>query len=133
VLASGLDWMSVRHSNILSEHKVSLGREPLPSVSCIFCWSSGSGWNRSVWPTARAYELELTQEQIGDCMGLSTVHVNRSLSRLSKENLVRLDKGTVTFPQVSRSVSFADFDDRFLMEFETREEGMAVRKHIPTA
>ena len=53
-------------------------------------------------------------------MGLSTVHVNRSLSRLCKENLLRIDKGAVTFPQVSRSVSFADFDKRFLMEFSAK-------------
>jgi hypothetical protein len=44
-----------------------------------------------------------------------------------------MDKGKVMFPQVSRSVSFADFDDRFLMEFETRDEGMSVSKHIRNA
>jgi CRP/FNR family transcriptional regulator len=133
VLASGLDWMSVRHSNILSEHKVSLGARTAAQRILHFLLELWVRLEQVGLANGKGYELELTQEQIGDCMGLSTVHVNRSLSRLSKENLVRLDKGTVTFPQVSRSVSFADFDDRFLMEFETREEGMAVRKHIPTA
>ena len=66
--------------------------------------------------------LELTQEQIGDCMGLSTVHVNRSLSRLSKENLIRIDRGFVTFPENGRSMAFADFDERFLMEFEANPD-----------
>jgi CRP/FNR family transcriptional regulator len=122
VLASGLDWMSVRHSNILSEHKVSLGARTAAQRILHFLLELWVRLEQVGLANGKGFELELTQEQIGDCMGLSTVHVNRSLSRLSKENLVRLDKGTVTFPQVSRSVSFADFDDRFLMEFETRKK-----------
>jgi len=63
-------------------------------------------------------------------MGLSTVHVNRSLSRLSKERLLKIEKGMVTFPEVSRSIRFADFDERFLMEFVTKAEGVRSNKRI---
>jgi len=120
VLASGLDWMTVRHANILSEHKVSLGARSAAQRILHFLLELWTRLEQIGQANAKGFELELTQEQIGDCMGLSTVHVNRSISRLCKENLLRIDKGMVTFPQVSRSVSFADFDKRFLMEFSTK-------------
>ena len=120
VLASGLEWMTVRHANILSEHKVSLGARTAAQRILHFFLELWTRLEQVDLATAKGFQLELTQEQIGDCMGLSTVHVNRSISRLCKENLLRIDKGAVSFPQLSRSISFADFDKRFLMEFSTR-------------
>ena len=119
VLAAGLDWMTVRHANILAEHKVSLGARSAAERILHFLLELWTRLEQVGLADSKGFELELTQEQIGDCMGLSTVHVNRSISRLVKENLLRIDKGMVSFPQVSRSVSFADFDKRFLMEFST--------------
>jgi len=130
VLASGLDWMSMRHSNILSEHKVSLGARTAAQRILHFLLELWIRLEQVGLATDDGFELELTQEQIGDCMGLSTVHVNRSLSRLSKEKLVKIEKGLVTFPEVSRSVSFADFDERFLMEFATKADGLGASKRI---
>ncbi|MDF1606922.1 Crp/Fnr family transcriptional regulator [Hoeflea sp. YIM 152468] len=119
VLASGLDWMTVRHSNILSEHKVSLGARTAAQRILHFLLELWIRLEQVGLATAKGFELELTQEQIGDCMGLSTVHVNRSLSRLTKEKLVHIGKGMVSFPETSRAISFADFDERFLVEFST--------------
>lgn len=121
VLASGLDWMAVRHSNILAEHKISLGARTAAQKILHFLLELWTRLEQVGLADAKGFELELTQEQIGDCMGLSTVHVNRSIRRLIRENLLRIDKGMVTFPQVKRSVSFADFDDRFLAEFSTSD------------
>jgi len=131
VLASGLDWMAVRHANILSEHKVSLGARTAAQRILHFMLELWVRLEQVGLATAKGFELELTQEQIGDCMGLSTVHVNRSLSRLSKENLLKIDKGAVRFPEISRSTSFADFDERFLMEFSAEGDSLGVNKQIP--
>ncbi|WP_417418671.1 Crp/Fnr family transcriptional regulator [Hoeflea sp.] len=131
VLASGLDWMSVRHSNILSEHKVSLGARNAAQRILHFLLELWVRLEQVGLANDKGFELELTQEQIGDCMGLSTVHVNRSLSRLGKDKLIRIDKGAVTFPQVSRSIGFADFDERFLMDFAPRPDSHFGNKGIP--
>ncbi|MCY0095270.1 Crp/Fnr family transcriptional regulator [Hoeflea ulvae] len=117
VLASGLDWMTVRHSNILAEHKVSLGARTAAQRILHFLLELWVRLEQVGLATDKGFELELTQEQIGDCMGLSTVHVNRSLSRLTKEKLIQNDKGMMTFPQLKRAIAFADFDQRFLMDF----------------
>lgn len=130
VLASGLDWMTVRHSNILAEHKVSLGARTAAQKILHFLLELWTRLEQVGLASQKGFELELTQEQIGDCMGLSTVHVNRSIGRLIKENLLRIDKGFVSFPQVNRSVSFADFDDRFLADFSTDQDSEAVSHRI---
>jgi CRP-like cAMP-binding protein len=130
VLASGLDWMSMRHANILAEHKVSLGARTAAQRILHFLLELWIRLEQVGLANDRGFELELTQEQIGDCMGLSTVHVNRSLSRLSKERLLKIDKGLVRFPEASRSISFADFDERFLMDFATKAGDVRSNKQI---
>jgi CRP/FNR family transcriptional regulator len=130
VLASGLDWMSMRHANILAEHKISLGARTAAQRILHFLLELWIRLEQVGLANDKGFELELTQEQIGDCMGLSTVHVNRSLSRLSKEKLLKIEKGAVTFPEVSRSISFADFDERFLMEFATKADGLGSSKRL---
>jgi len=131
VLASGLDWMSMRHANILAEHKVSLGARTAAQRILHFLLELWIRLEQVGLAGDDGFDLELTQEQIGDCMGLSTVHVNRSLSRLSKEKLLKIEKGFVSFPELNRSVSFADFDERFLMEFATRSETIRSSRRIP--
>ena len=39
--------------------------------------------------TGAHYEMPITQEELGDAMGLSTVHVNRTLQELRGEGLIR--------------------------------------------
>ncbi|WP_322988408.1 Crp/Fnr family transcriptional regulator [Hoeflea sp.] len=130
VLASGLDWMTMRHSNILSEHKISLGARTAAQRILHFLLELWTRLEQVGMASAKGFDLELTQEQIGDCMGLSTVHVNRSLNRLGKEKLVKIDKGFVSFPHVSDAISFADFDDRFLTEFSTDPGEIGSRRRI---
>jgi CRP-like cAMP-binding protein len=41
-------------------------------------------------------ELALTQSDMADALGLSAVHVNRSLQALRREGLIKLSKGKLT-------------------------------------
>jgi CRP-like cAMP-binding protein len=50
---------------------------------------------------ASGFELPLTQEQLADAVGLTPVHVNRTLKSLAKDGIVHRDK---------RHISFADWD-----------------------
>lgn len=47
------------------------------------------------------YELPMTQEQLGDAVGLTSVHVNRTLKGLVADGLVRFDR---------RNLSILDWD-----------------------
>jgi CRP-like cAMP-binding protein len=61
-----------------------------------------------------ALELPLTQEELGEALGISTVHVNRVLQRLKGDGLIQLHGRTVTIPDIARLEAFADFEQGYL-------------------
>jgi CRP-like cAMP-binding protein len=52
--------------------------------------------------SAPTYALPLTQEQIADHLGLTLVHVNRTLRRLRQEGLIMIDRQVVTITDPDR-------------------------------
>lgn len=60
------------------------------------------------------YELPLTQEQIGDAVGLTPVHVNRTLKEMTDEGLICRDKRRISFPDWRRMCEIAGFNERYL-------------------
>jgi CRP-like cAMP-binding protein len=64
---------------------------------------------------ATDYELPMTQEQIGDCTGLTPVHVNRTLKLLERENLIsRKTSRSITIGNWNRLAEAGDFDSNYL-------------------
>jgi CRP-like cAMP-binding protein len=61
-----------------------------------------------------SYELPLTQEQLGDAFGLSSVHVNRMLQALRRGNLIVSDGKYITIPDVDALKDAAGFDPTYL-------------------
>ena len=62
----------------------------------------------------RDYELPMTQEQLADTLGLTPVHVNRTLKALEAEGLIKRSKRNVSFPDWERMREVADFNQRYL-------------------
>jgi CRP-like cAMP-binding protein len=60
------------------------------------------------------YELPMTQEQLADALGLTPVHVNRTLKALEEEGLIVRSKRSVSFPDWKRLRSVGDFNQRYL-------------------
>ena len=61
------------------------------------------------------YELPMTQEQIADCTGLTSVHVNRTLKILEAEGLIqRRSSRTVTIGDWKKLAEAGDFDSTYL-------------------
>jgi CRP-like cAMP-binding protein len=48
------------------------------------------------------FACPLTQEQVADVLGLTSVHVNRVLQRLRREGLVIFSRGQVIIPSLAR-------------------------------
>jgi CRP-like cAMP-binding protein len=68
-----------------------------------------------------SFELPLTQAELGDVLGLSTVHVNRIVKQLRAEDLVTWREETVTIKDWPRLQEVAEFDPTFLnLEREPR-------------
>jgi len=62
----------------------------------------------------QTYKLPMTQEQVGDAVGLTAVHVNRMLQGLSKDGLIYYSKQTIIIPNWAKLSDVADFNGRYL-------------------
>ena len=60
------------------------------------------------------YELPPTQTDLGDALGLSTVHVNRVLQELRGEGLIRSNGRMLIVVDVERLKQAAQFDPAYL-------------------
>jgi CRP-like cAMP-binding protein len=61
-----------------------------------------------------AYELPLTQAELGDALGLSTVHVNRVLKELRNQGLVVLKGKHLVIPDWEKLKEAGEFDPTYL-------------------
>ena len=64
--------------------------------------------------TETGYALPITQEQLAECAGLSTVHVNRVLNRLREAGLVTMQRHRVAIADLPRLTAIAGFDLEYL-------------------
>lgn len=60
------------------------------------------------------YELPMTQEQLGDAVGLTPVHVNRVLRSLADDGLIRREKRHINVLDWEALMSVGDFSERYL-------------------
>ena len=61
------------------------------------------------------YELPMTQEQLGDATGLTSVHVNRTLKALEAEGLIeRSDPRSINIGDWRKLADVGDFDSNYL-------------------
>jgi CRP-like cAMP-binding protein len=60
------------------------------------------------------YELPMTQEQLADAVGLTSVHVNRVLRQLGQEGLIDRDRRTIRILDWKRMREAGDFEERYL-------------------
>ncbi|WP_236960890.1 Crp/Fnr family transcriptional regulator [Methylobacterium durans] len=58
--------------------------------------------------------LPLTQNELADALGISPVHMNRTLQQLRTVGLIVLAKGMLTVPDVARLQAFAHFNPNYL-------------------
>ena len=113
-IARALWWCTLVDEAILREWLVSMGQRPADhQVAHLLCellvrlQSVGRA-------TDTSYELPLTQQELGDALGLSVVHTNRSLQTLGHDGLIVFADGRLTIPNVVKLKDYAGFDPNYL-------------------
>ena len=66
------------------------------------------------------FEMPLTQEQIGEALGITSVHANRVIKQLRDENIIEISRGRVTVLDEAKLAELAQFDDRYLHQSPTQ-------------
>ena len=60
------------------------------------------------------YQLPMSQEKLGDALGLTAVHINRVLGGLQKQGLIRREKREIAIVDWHRLCRLGDFSARYL-------------------
>ncbi len=60
------------------------------------------------------YKMPLTQEQLADAVGLTPIHVNRTLRDLERQDLIKREKRTICIVDWAALEELGDFNDRYL-------------------
>ena len=64
--------------------------------------------------TPRGMKLPITQEELGDTLGISSVHVNRVFQQLKQDGLVVTHGREILFPNLARLEKFGEFNPEYL-------------------
>jgi CRP-like cAMP-binding protein len=122
-IARALAWSTLVENAVLQEWLVNLGqRQAEIRMAHLFCelacrlTATGS-------VDADGYPIPLTQRDLGDALGVSTVHVNRVLQTLRGAGLIRLANGHLTLPSLPALSAYARFTPHYL---HLRREAVAM-------
>jgi CRP-like cAMP-binding protein len=103
-------WYVERELAIHAGHIVDLGRRsPLERVAH-FLLELHSRLLTVGYAAGGSFEIPLSQEIIGDLLGLSAPHVNRMLHQLKREGLISLEHRRVTFEDLEGLWLLARFE-----------------------
>jgi CRP-like cAMP-binding protein len=112
-IVRGLWRATAWRASVQKEWLIWLGRKPagarLAHLLCEIACRSGSSRRES-----DDFEFPLTQRELGDILGLSTVHVNRVLQQLRSGKLVDLSRGRLIIRDRAGLYQAAEFDPAYL-------------------
>ncbi len=91
-LALALTWARLREQSILGEQIVRLGRRSAYARMAHLIMELLHRLQLVALASESSYPLPLTHEILADTLGLSIVHVNRTLRRLRDDGLVTIDR-----------------------------------------
>lgn len=113
-IARALWWATLVDEATLREWLVNIGQRDAPErIAHLLCELLLR--LRTVGLTAGdSYVLPITQAELGDTMGLSTVHVNRSIQSLREAGLITLSSKQLVILDAERLVEFSGFTANYL-------------------
>ncbi len=112
-IANAFAWLTMYENVMLHQHMLSIGRRSAKArLAHILCelrvrlGADGEG--------ACSYSFPLTQELLGDAMGLTSVHVNRMMQQLRAAGLIATADRIMTILDLPGLQRLAGFDCRYL-------------------
>src|SRR5215813_9691976 len=122
-LAKALFWSAVCEAAIVGEHLIDAARRSAcERVSHLmlelFVRLKTTGQTEGM-----SFNMPLTQELIGDALGLTTVHVNRTLRSLREDGLIKMSNKCVTILDFEALSQVSNFDNSYLGETARASRG----------
>ena len=113
-IARGFWWSTLVDEAILRHWLLNLGqREAYDRIAHLFC----ELWDRLTQVGLRSgnlIEVPLTQEQLGDTMGLTSIHINRMIKRMRDEGLIEVQNKRLRILDIEHLREVAGYDPLYL-------------------
>ncbi len=116
-LATAILWSFAREAAMFNEHLIALGRRSAVERVAHLLLELLVRLQAIGMADDSSYRLPLTQELIGDALGLSVPYVNRTLRQLRDDGLVVIKEQQITIPDVAALSALADFERTYLSRF----------------
>jgi CRP-like cAMP-binding protein len=114
VLGNKIASSLARRNAILAEHLMNAGRRNAITRTAHFLLEMEERLSAIGLADHGIYECPLTQHELADILGMTTVHVNRTLGELRKAGLVSFRAGHVHVINRLKLVKTAGFDKEYL-------------------
>ena len=130
-LTTALWWSTLVEEAIAREWIVNVGqRNALERMAHLFCELlyrfRAVGLNQGLSCT-----LPLTQVELAETLGLSSVHVNRTLQELRRQKLITLDAGTLTIQNLKALEELSFFSAEYLhLDYRADKPSEAAREGV---
>lgn len=109
-LAAAVTWSAAREEAMLAEQIVRLGRRNALESMAHLLLELLSRLKAVDVVSGCSYAFPITQQLLADTLGLSVVHVNRTLRKLRTSGLVQIESGRITLPDIPRLERIAAFE-----------------------
>lgn len=113
-LSQAMFWSAVREAARLAGHLTDAARRSAYERLSHLILELFVRLNAAGLTTGMSFHLPLTQELIGDALGLTTIHVNRTLQRLRQDNLIAMEARRVTILDFKTLSLLCDFEASYL-------------------
>jgi hypothetical protein len=111
----GLGWIAAREREILAEHLVSVGRRSATGrVAHLFLEFWARLRIRGI-VTAPIFTVPVTQADVADALGLSVVHVNRTIKYLRHCGAIECHRHRIRILEIDALQKIAGFSEEFLL------------------
>ena len=100
--------------SIYREWIVNVGRRDARAAMCHLLCEFARRLEASGMGSNGGYELPMSQEQLGDALGITPVHVNRVLRELDREGLIEREKRFVRVPNWEKLRKVGGFNENYL-------------------
>jgi CRP-like cAMP-binding protein len=100
--------------SVFRQWMVGLGRREAPERIAHFFCEHFTRSNAVQLAEGYTFPMQMTQEELGDALGTSTVHVNRTVQGLRERNLIAWSRRVMTIKDWKGLQAAAEFDPTYL-------------------
>jgi CRP-like cAMP-binding protein len=113
-LATAFWWVAIQEEAILREQIIRIGRRTARERIAHLILELNRRTSMAFGADGDILHFPISQTHIADALGLSVVHVSRTLTRLKSEGLIKTTHNSVEILERDKMAEMSDFDSRYI-------------------